>query len=443
MKKHWLVPVLGSLVALSTACSGGTGGTPAAAGTSAGKVEAVAKKVELRVMWWGDQKRADLTNQMLKKFEEKYPNIKVTSEFSPVSGYFDKLNTQLASQTAPDVFTLGSNLLDYANKEVLLDLNPYVGNALNTADIDKTLLDYTSSKGKLYGVSIGANARSIIANTELFKKAGMPIPQDGWTWDDYAKVSKEVSQKLGKDYYGSYNFTSDYNAMEVYFRQNGKIVYDNESGKLGFEAKDAEAWFAYWDNLSKGGGLVTPELQVSASSLDTSKSLVVTGKAAMSFVPSNLMKAMQGSTKDKLALLQVPRGAKGTGLGLDSSQGISAYAKTKYPKEAAMLINFWVNDPDAVKILGNDRGIPVSSKMRDVLKQNADATDQQIYDYIDRVSAAAKKEPVKPSYNIPGYNEFSKLLETTGQQIAFGKKDVKKSADELFTGTQQILSKNK
>lgn len=74
----------------------GNSSQPSEAGGAAGE-----EQVELRVMWWGDQTRADITTAMLKKFEEKHPNIKVVPEFSPFDGYFDKLNTQLASGTAP------------------------------------------------------------------------------------------------------------------------------------------------------------------------------------------------------------------------------------------------------------------------------------------------------------------------------------------------------
>ncbi|UUZ90276.1 extracellular solute-binding protein [Paenibacillus sp. P25] len=395
----------------------------------------------MRIMWWGDQKRADITNKALRKFEEKNPNIKVVGEFAPSSGYFDKLNTQLASGTAPDVFFLGGNVVDYANKGVLLDLTPYSGKELNLTDMDKTMIEYGTFKGKSLHISAGANARGIVVNTELFKKAGLPVPKDGWTWDDYARTSKEIAQKLGKGFYGTYDFTVD--GMDISLKQKGKVLYDMEAGKLGFEQKDAEDWFSYWDKLRKDGGVVTPELQVSNPPSDTSKTLIVTGKVAMTLTASNQLVALQNLTKDPLTLVQVPRGPQGTGVVFESSQGLSAYAKTKHPKEAAMLMNFWINDPDAAKILGNDRGVPVTSAMRELLKKEAGPVDQIIYDYTGRVSEAAKKEPVKVSYNPPGFTEYSKLADTTVQEIAFGKKDVKKGVEDFYNGVVKIFNNNK
>lgn len=446
MKKKLLSALMAVMVTAALTACGNTGsGQQNAGGTAPAdtnvKDSKSATPVELRVMWWGDQKRADSTNRALRKFEEKYPNIKVVGEFAPSSGYFDKLNTQLASGTAPDVFFLGGNVVDYANKGVLLDLGSYVGKELDLSDMDKSMVAYGTIGDKLLHISAGANARGIMVDTDMFQKAGIPVPTDSWNWDDYAKVSKEISDKLGKGYFGTYDFTVE--GMDIAYKQNGKQLYDMAAGKLGFDQQDALQWFTTWNNMHKAGGVVTPELQVSNPPGDTSKSLVVTGKVAMSLTTSNQFAAYQSLTKDKLMLVQVPRGPKGTAVVFESSQGLSGYAKTQHPKEVAELMNFFINDPDATKILGNDRGVPVTSKMRDLLKKDANPVDQIVYDYTSRVSDEAKKENVKVSYNPPGFTEFSKLADTTVQEISFGKKDVQKGVEDFYNGTVKIFNNNK
>lgn len=147
----------------------------------------------------------------------------------------------------------------------------------------------------------------------------MEVPADGWSWEDYARISKEISDKLGKGYYGTYNFTVE--GMDIYMKQRGKQVYDMEKDALGFGQQDAEEWFNYWHGITKNGGMVTPSLQVSNPPGDTSKSLVVTGKVAMSLIPSNQFAAHQNLTQDKLTMIQVPRGPKGTGLSLNPVKG--------------------------------------------------------------------------------------------------------------------------
>ncbi|RTE05452.1 ABC transporter substrate-binding protein [Paenibacillus whitsoniae] len=445
-KKMGLLASLAVLTTMAVGCSSGgsTEGSASsapstAAATAAAKLQ---EPVELRIMWWGDQKRADKTNEALRVFEKKNPNIKVVGEFAPSSGYFDKLNTMIASGTAPDVFFLGGNVIDYVNKDVLLDMSPYVGKELNLSDMDKSMITYGTFKNKLYHISAGANARGIVVNTEMFKKAGIPLPQDTWTWADYASISKQISDKLGAGYYGTYDYTND--GMGIFMGQLGKVVYDMDKKSVGFDQADAEKWFGYWADLRKNGGMVTPELQVSNPPGDTSKSLIVTGKVAMGLIPSNQLVAHQNLIKDQLTLLQVPKGENGSNaVAFESSQGLSGYAKTKHPKEVAQLMSFWINDPDAAKILGNDRGVPVTTAMRDLLKKDANPVEQIIYDYLNRVSEANKTQSIKFTYNPPGFTEYSKLLDTTIQEISFGKKDVKKGVGDFYTGAVKIFNDNK
>ncbi|MFS0856639.1 ABC transporter substrate-binding protein [Paenibacillus taichungensis] len=437
MFKRLMITVIASLLLLVTACSG-TDHTGADEQT--GTKTAEGGQVELRMMWWGDQKRADITNEALKVFQEKHPNIKIVGEFAPSSGYFDKLNTQLASGTAPDIFFLGGNVVDYAKKDVLLNLDPYVGSELNLDGMDATMVEYGRLDGKLQHISAGANARGIVVNQALFDQAGIPLPASDWTWEDYAAISKELSDKLGKGYYGTYNFTVD--GMDIFLKQRGKQLYDMKNGTLGFAKEDILEWFTYWEQASKSGGVVTPELQVSNPPDDTSKSLLITGKAAMSLLPSNQLAAFQSLTEDKLILLPVPRGPKGTGVVFESSQGLSGYANTKHAKEVAILMDFWINDPDAAKILGNDRGVPVTEANRNLLQQEAGPVEEIVYNYTSFVSEATKTEPFDVSYNPPGFAEFSKLAQTTNQEIGFGRKSVEQAVTDFYNGTVRIFESN-
>lgn len=436
MLKKCFVGMLASLLLFVTACSGTdhTGGGSTDAGAAPGG------QVELRMMWWGDQKRADITNEALKVFQDKHPNIKIVGEFSPSSGYFDKLNTQLASGTAPDIFFLGGNVVDYAKKDVLLNLDPYVGSELKLDGMDATMVEYGRLDGKLQHISAGANARGIVINKALFEKAGIPLPDRDWDWEEFAAISKELSDKLGDGVYGTYNFTVD--GMDIFLKQRGKQLYDMENGKLGFAKEDIQEWFEYWEQASKAGGVVTPELQVSNPHDDTSKSLLITGKAAMSLLPSNQLAAFQSLTEDPLILHPVPRGPKGTGVVFESSQGLSGYANTKHPKEVATLMDFWINDPEAANILGNDRGVPVTEANRNLLQEEAGPVEEIVYNYTSLVSEATKTEPFDVSYNPPGFAEFSKLAQTTTQEIGFGRKNVEQAVTDFYNGTVRIFESN-
>lgn len=72
MKQRLLILALEMLMVFTAACSGGTGsGGSSNEKEKKGNESSEAKQVELRIMWWGDQKRADITNEALKIFQEK------------------------------------------------------------------------------------------------------------------------------------------------------------------------------------------------------------------------------------------------------------------------------------------------------------------------------------------------------------------------------------
>lgn len=450
MKKWSLLVSIVLLMSLIAACSSSNGNSNSPNSSSSnGNVsnansstdnDGAPENIELRMMWWGDQERADITNKVIELFEAKYPHIDIIGEFAPSSGYWDKINTQLASGTAPDIFFLGGNVVDYALKKVLLPLDNYVGDQLDLTDMDEAMIQYGTIDGELVHISAGANARGIVINKTMFEQAGMPIPQDGWNWEEYAAIATEISEKLGNGVYGTYDFT--YDGLDIYFKQHGQQLFDMAEQKIGFDEAIALQWFNYWSDLAAQGGVVTPELAVSNPNDDIAKNLMVTSQVAMTLLPSNQLTSLQSLTTDELLMVQLPRGPKGTGVVFESSQGISGYAKTEHPEEVALFISFFINDPDAALILGNNRGVPVTAANRDLLEAQAGSVEKIIYDYTSRVSEATKTEPFNISYNLPGNAEFEKMTKTAIQEIGFGRKTVEQAVASFYKDAQEIIANN-
>jgi multiple sugar transport system substrate-binding protein len=54
--------------------------------------------------------------------------------------------------------------------------------------------------GKIYGMPAGFTTRVVYYNKDLFDKAHIPYPKDGWTWDDFKQISKKLSDPSQKQY---------------------------------------------------------------------------------------------------------------------------------------------------------------------------------------------------------------------------------------------------
>ena len=61
--------------------------------------------ISLRFCWWGSDTRHEKTLEALAKYEE-LTGVHIEGEYSTISSYYEKLVTQLAGGTAPDIIQL-------------------------------------------------------------------------------------------------------------------------------------------------------------------------------------------------------------------------------------------------------------------------------------------------------------------------------------------------
>ena len=59
--------------------------------------------ITIKFTWWGNQSRHDYTQKILDKYTELHPNVKFEAIPAGWDGYFDKLSTQAASGSMPDI----------------------------------------------------------------------------------------------------------------------------------------------------------------------------------------------------------------------------------------------------------------------------------------------------------------------------------------------------
>lgn len=400
-----------------------------------------AENVELRMTWWGSDARHEKTLKAIELFEQKNPGIKITPEYSGFDGYFDKLNTQIAAGNAPDLIQMGGNIKEYIDKNALLDLSPYVGNVLNLEDFSEGLLKKATVDNKFYGVTLGVSSFGLLYNATMFEKAGVALPSENWTYEDYKNAAVTISQKLGPGHYGSYDLSSANNTsgLSTFLLSNGKELF--RDGDRRFDRQDMIDWFTLWDDMRKAGALTPPDVMVANPPGEIDKSLIVQGKVAIQSAAASQIYGFQELTQDKLGLLVFPVGSKGSGhVTPDPGQYMTAYAKTAHPEAVAKFINFMVNDPDAALILGSDRGVPASSKIRDLLAAQSTPVDKVLYDHVSTVSRIA---PDQDYEQFPLDNELLKLYQLTGEKIAFGAQSIDAAVDEFMTEVDKLIAKSK
>lgn len=137
------------------------------------------------------------------EFAEIYPNATVEVQYVPqASGwgsYIDGLFNQIAAGDTPSIVDLPiEGFLAVSSKDLLVDLRPVLDSADDGSldDIAEGLLTQMQSPltGELNYYPTDWNNILIHYNKDMFDEAGLPYPEDGWTWAEFAETAKALTK---------------------------------------------------------------------------------------------------------------------------------------------------------------------------------------------------------------------------------------------------------
>ncbi|MEU2863037.1 ABC transporter substrate-binding protein [Streptomyces mirabilis] len=420
MKSRTAAVVLAFCATLAAGCSG-SGGSSGTGG-----------KVVLRYTWWGNPDRAARTEQAVSLFEKKHPGIQVQTSFAGYDAYKQKLATQAAGGDAPDVMQLDYRMIDqYASGGVLLDLGKRT--ALRTDDIDAGLLATGVVDGKQYAVPQARGTETVVYDAKQWKAAGVAPPAKGWTWDEWADAMRALAKKSHKP--GATDPGQSEDAFEVWLRGRGKALYTKDR-RLGFTADDLARWWTFTDGLRREGA-VSPAEQTTQLDGSVENTPLGRGKAVSDFnwdAPSSGYLAL---VPDGPTLAPMPSGADGTpGQYFKPSMFMGAAADTGHPDQAAQLIDFMLNDPEAAAVLGATRGISVNESIRKDLTPDLKDFDKTVADFQSSLEGSLNAPPQAPP---SGDNALQTTFQRDYDQVSFERMSPREAARNYVTEAKAEL----
>ncbi len=393
----------------------------------------------LRFMWWGTPERAELTNRAVNAFKAVNPGINIETEYTSWLDYWQRFVTQVATRQTPDLIQMDYRYLkEYAENEVLLPLDDYLGTTLDIESFGEHNINSCRVNGKLYGVNLGINSTSAYVDVQSWAEVGVEPPTFGTTWEAFSDKCEIFAKRNKRE---NYYATLDASGLEIVFenwlRQRGKALFDAE-GNLNFETADAVEWFTYWARIREFNGCVPADIQVLYKhSIETSP--LTLGYASMDFAHSNMFVNYQQRLSEELSLIPFPVANGGKpGHYYKPSQMLSVAAGSKVPEVAVALANFLVMDPRGVEILGVDRGVPASPAMRQVLFPLLDDVSRATTTYIDLLAPFTGPLPPTPPQ---GAGEVAIVLQRISHEIGFGVMTPKKGAVQLVREASAILAR--
>ncbi|MCJ7843617.1 extracellular solute-binding protein [Lederbergia sp. NSJ-179] len=396
------------------------------------KSDAADGEVTLRIAWWGDQPRHDYTNEVIKLFEEKNPNVKVEAEYASWDDYWQKLAPQAAANELPDIIQMDlSYITQYANNNQLADLTPYFGEQIDTSNIADTIISGGEVGEGVYGFNAGVNALAFQYDPEMLKKVGEnSIPED-WTWDDYKKISAKAKDT------GIF-FDTGQKAdvfFNYYLRTQGKRLYAEDGSGLGYD--DDQLFVDFFtmmkEQVDKG---LTPTPDYSAQLTGIEDNPVVKQEGVGIFQWSNQFLGLQQVADRPMELAPLPGPGTAEGLFLKPSMFWSVSENSKHKEVAAQFIDFFINDVEANKIILAERGVPVSSEIKEALKSEVSEAQAQVFDYVEWVeensTPMGAPDPAQAG-------QIIELLDSLSEQINYGEISPKDAAKNFRNQAESIL----
>ena len=315
------------------------------------KQEAASKegKTTIRFASWDTADDVDAQQKMVDKFNEEHPDIQVVLE-AYGSDFDTKISASMGSGDAPDVMYMWNYP---AYHEGLEPLDSYIEKEGEEykKNFYSTLWNYNSYDGQIYGLPVGFTTHCVYYNKDLFEKAGVEEPKDGWTWEDLEEKAKKINEATGVKGF-SFSMKPDPYDYEMYLWSNGTAYCDKEGKMEGYINSDkALETYKMFQDMAKDGYAVATE----KSGSDEFES----GQTAM-FVYGAWAVKKYTEAGVNFGLAKLPSFGTEKSASILSSSGV-AIAKSSKNKEAAWeFVKYWTDEESNKSRIGTEFPVLVS-----------------------------------------------------------------------------------
>ncbi|MES2969296.1 MAG: ABC transporter substrate-binding protein [Pseudomonadota bacterium] len=151
---------------------------------------------DVRIMWYSDGVEGEVIQDLLNRFTAENPGINVILDNVAYKVVQEQLQIQLEAGEGPDIARV-TNIKALASH--WLDLTPYLSDPAYWQTNFGQHADWMREDGSqaITGFMTQLTLTGGFANATLFEQAGVALPGEGATWDDWVNASAEVAASQG------------------------------------------------------------------------------------------------------------------------------------------------------------------------------------------------------------------------------------------------------
>lgn len=327
---------------------------------------------EIRFMCSSDGAECAVLDEMATRFEADHPGVDVVMDVVPYQAILESLPVQLAAGTGPDLATVTD--LGGLN-QYYLDLAPYVDRAYWEESFGDVLGWYRAGPDDdgIYGLHILMTVTGAFINRTLFEQAGVEVPGENATWDEWAEASRAVAEATGVTFPMAMD-RSGHRIAGPAISYGAKIFDENGEPMLVDDAFTAYVQkFVDWH-----------EDETMARDVWAGQGGSSYRDAAQEFINGELVYYYSGSWQTGRFDEQIgdffdwqvvgsPCGEGGCS-GMPGGSGLVGFAQTEHPEIVAELMDYLAREENYAEFSGRTKNIPAHRGVAETGAQYEDAS---------------------------------------------------------------------
>jgi len=183
--------------------------------------------------FWALGAEGEHVQKIVKKFEEKNPDVKVKVQQIPWTAAHEKLLTAFAGNSLPDICQLGNTWIpEFTLIGALEPLDKYVtsSNIVKKENFFEGVWETNVYDSKVMGIPWYVDTRVLFYRTDILKSVGFDNAPK--TWDEMLEVCNRIKREKGK--YGIFLPTNEWQPLILFALEAGAKLLKNSDSQANF-----------------------------------------------------------------------------------------------------------------------------------------------------------------------------------------------------------------
>ncbi|WP_279480137.1 ABC transporter substrate-binding protein [Aureimonas sp. SK2] len=377
-----------------------------------------AHAADVRILWYSDGVEGEVMKDLLSRFHEQNPDINVTLDNVAFQVVREQLPIQLEAGQGPDIARV-TELKPLSRH--WLDLTPYLKNVEGFEAAYGDQLDWMRPDNSdiIPGFMTQITLSSGFANKTLFDRAGVALPGEGATWDQWMEAARTVAASQQVPIPAAIDRSGHrISGPNLSFGAN-YIAVDGSPAPVDAGVRAFTEKFVGWNR----DGTINPEVWVTAAGTTYRAAAedFVNGQVAFYYSGSWQIPNFSRQIGDAFDWVATgsPCGPSAC-TGIPGGAGLVAVKYTKEPEAVARVMEYLASEPVAREFAARSLFLPANKAVRDSGVEYR-TEDPQVAAALEKL-LAAQKTTSDEAQRLPGWRwssaYYGALVNRVSQVIA-------------------------